>query len=401
VHVLLVEPDYYTRYPPLGLLKLATYHKQKGHSVELVRGNTIPARHPDLIYVTSLFTWAWIPVHSSVRYYKLHYPDVPLHLGGVYATLLPSHAELSGADYVHKGIMGQVEEYLPSYDLVPEWDGSILFASRGCIRKCGFCAVPKLEGAPKYLKSAIEHLIFPKHTRIIFNDNNILGNNNWKDIFDEVIKIGKKVDFNQGLDARLITDEAAEELGQMKFFPALRIAYDYVGIGKFVKKAIERLISNGICGRDIFVYILFNYADSPDDFFQRVREVINWGATAYPMRYIPLNSLDKNKHVGPKWDVYSLQRIQRARRVIGYGGAFPPYEGLVKKLNKAKNFYDAFELVPLKKTRKSKGVIEHSKEMIGEGSGEHLKSKSRSKRMSYWSTSRVEENWRLIPKKTH
>ena len=207
-----------------------------------------------------------------------------------------------------------------------------------------------------------------------------------------------KVDFNQGLDARLITDEAAERLGRMKFFPAIRVAYDYIGIGKFVKKAIERLISNGLNGREIFVYILFNYADSPNDFFERVREVINWGATAYPMRYIPLNSLDKNKHIGPKWSYENLQLVQRARRVIGYGGAFPPYEGLVKKLNVASDFCQAFELVPVVKARKSKGVIEHNKEMIAEGSEEHLKTKS--KRMpNYWSSLRKEENWRLIPKK--
>jgi hypothetical protein len=397
LHILLVEPDYYTRYPPLGLLKLAAYHKSKHDTVELVRGNTIPSKSPDLIYVTSLFTWAWIPVHSSVRYYKMHYPEVPLHLGGVYATLLTDHAELSGADYVHKGLMPEVEEFLPAYELVPEWDGSIIFASRGCIRKCGFCAVPKLEGSPKDLKSQIRHLLYYKHHRIIFNDNNILGNKNWKSLFDEIIDIGWKVDFNQGLDARLITEESAEKLGRMRFFPFLRMAYDYIGIGKYVKSAIERLAANGIERRHILIYILFNYAESPEDFFQRVRDIINWGAVAYPMRYTPLNSLDKNKYIGPKWDSESLQIVQEARRVIGYGGAFPPYEGLLKKMNVAKNFKEAFELFPINSPRKrTMRLIEHSKEMISEGSKEHLKSATTRTR---WSSSRIEENWRLIPKK--
>jgi hypothetical protein len=326
------------------------------------------------------------------------YPDIQLHLGGVYATLLTDHAHLSGADYVHKGLMPEIEEFLPAYDLVPEWDGSIMFASRGCIRKCGFCAVPKLEGAPKYLKSEISHLIYPGHTRIVFNDNNILGNANWKSIFDEVIELGMKVDFNQGLDARLVTDEAAEKMGKMKFFPTLRLAYDYVGIGKFVKDAIERLALNGISKRDIFIYILFNYADSPGDFLERVRDVLNAGAVAYPMRYTPLNSLDKNKHIGPRWDHKSLQMVQQARRVIGYGGAFPPYEGLVKKINRAKDFEEAFSLFPLEQQELTKGVIEHSKEMIDEGSEDHLNTKP--KRANYhWTSLRREENWRLIPKK--
>lgn len=399
MHNLLVEPEYYSRYPPLGLLKLASYHKNKGDTVELVRGNTIPSKKPDCIYVTSLFTWAWIPVHSSVRYYKMRYPDIPLHVGGVYVTLLPEHAQLSGADYVHKGIIPEVEEYMPAYDLVPEWNGSIIFASRGCVRKCGFCAVPKLEGSPKYLKTEIRHLIYPKHTRLIFNDNNILGNSNWKTLFDEIIDIGLKVDFNQGLDARLISEEAATKLGKMKFYPVLRMAYDYIGIGKFVKNAIERLFENGVSKREIIVYVLFNYADSPEDFLDRIRDVLNWGAAAYPMRYTPLTSLDKNKHIGPKWDKDSLNLVQRARRVIGYGGAFPPYEALINKLNKAESFGEAFELFPLKDLKnKTDGIVEHSKEMADEESQEHLNQNSK-RSVSYWSSYQREENWRLIPKK--
>jgi hypothetical protein len=91
------------------------------------------------------------------------------------------------------------------------------------------------------------------------------------------------------------------------------MAYDYIGIGKFVKNAIERLADNGIKRRHMLIYILFHYADSPDDFFQRVKDVLNWGATAYPMRYTPLNSLDKNKYIGPKWDQKSSQIVQRSR----------------------------------------------------------------------------------------
>jgi hypothetical protein len=186
----------------------------------------------------------------------------------------------------------------------------------------------------------------------------------------------------------------------MNFFPVLRMAYDYVGIGKFVKKAIERLSANGIRRRSILIYILFNYADHPDDFFQRVKDVINWGAAAYPMRYTPLNSLYKNKHIGPKWDYESLQIVQRSRRVIGYGGAFPPYEVLVKKINSAKNFEEAFKLSPEHSHRKlSKDLIEHSKEMIDEGSEEHMKMKSNRKKSQYWPSFRMEENWRLILKK--
>lgn len=54
MHVLLVEPAYYTRFPPLGLLKLSTYYRAQGHTVELVRGLHQPETTPDLVCVTSL-----------------------------------------------------------------------------------------------------------------------------------------------------------------------------------------------------------------------------------------------------------------------------------------------------------------------------------------------------------
>lgn len=137
--ILLVEPDYYTRFPPLGLLKLATYFKNKGCKVKLVRGCKEPNFTPDEIYVTSLFSYAWKPVHKAVRYYKRKYPRSKVVLGGIYASLLPKHAARSGADVIHKDLFESAETCVPAWNLVPEWDGSIIFASRGCIRNCSYC----------------------------------------------------------------------------------------------------------------------------------------------------------------------------------------------------------------------------------------------------------------------
>src|SRR3990172_10333584 len=196
VGVLLVEPDYYTRYPPLGLLKLGALERQNGNAVELVRGGVETPR-PDRIFVTSLFSYSWRAVHAAVAYYKKQFPRVPISLGGIYASLLPEHAATSQADEIHVGLYPEAEDLIPAWDLVPEWDGSILFASRGCIRKCGFCSVPKLEGRPQALKYSIRPLIWPGHTRVILWDNDILANANWRAVFDELAEIGMEVDFNQ------------------------------------------------------------------------------------------------------------------------------------------------------------------------------------------------------------
>ena len=351
MHVLLVEPDYYTRYPPLGLLKLSAWHKQQGDTTQLVRGCQLVTAKPDIIYVTSLYTWAWKPVWEAVRFYKAMFPDVEVWLGGLYASLLPEHAARSGADVIFKGIIKEVEDIMPDYELVPNWDGSIIFTSRGCNRRCPYCAVWRIEGSINSCKKSIKHLVYPKHTRIIFWDNNFLQNPHWRDICDELEELGKWVDFNQGLDARLITDEVAERLSRLKLglgpnTVKIRLGYDQPYEEKFVRRAIERLKAVGIKGRYIMVYILFNYNDTPDEFFERVRNVLNWGATAYPMRYIPLDALDKNSYISPNWTREEVEMVQRARRVIGYGGAFPPYEGLIKKFNKARNFREAFSLRP-------------------------------------------------------
>jgi hypothetical protein len=346
MNVLLVEPDLYTRFPPLGLLKLATYHRMQGDNVKLVRGQKQLEICPDRIYVTSLFIYEWRPVHEAVRYYKKSYPSAELWLGGIYASLMPEHAKLSGADYIHKGLFTEAEDLMPAYDLVPNWDGSIIFSSRGCIRRCGFCTVPKLEGKPHGLKYSIKYLVYPGHTKIILWDNNILANSNWKAIFDELIGFGLKVDFNQGLDARLVSEKSAEKLSQIKL-QFIRLAYDTQRVGPFVQRAIELLHQHGIRKKKIIVYTLFNFEDDPDDFFQRVRDILNWGAACYPMRFEPLNSLEKNHYVDPNWTRRQLDMVQRARRVLGFSGAFPPYEALVMKFNKAKRFDQAFKLRPI------------------------------------------------------
>jgi len=343
--VLLVEPDYYTRYPPLGLLKISTMHKSIGDRVKLVRGCKRISFKPDIVYVTSLFTYSWKAVYEAVGFYKRRFPSSKLILGGIYASLLPDHARLSGADEVHVGLLPAAETLKPDWDLIPEWDGSIIFASRGCVRRCGFCSVPKLEGRPSGLIFSIRNLIEPRHKRIILWDNNILGNPNWRDIFDELSTIGKVVDFNQGLDARFVTDEVAERLKGIRT-DTIRMAYDYKGIGPYVKRAIEILSSHGISRRKLVFYTLFNYLDDPQNFFERVRELLSWGATSYPMRFEPLCSLKKNAYISPRWSSEAIDMVAKARRVLGFSGAFPPYEGLVKKFQHAESFEKAFELWP-------------------------------------------------------
>lgn len=322
---------------------MATYFRNQGFKIELVRGCKKPSFTPDEIYVTSLFTYAWKPVHEAVKFYKELFPKSKIILGGIYASLLPDHASKSGADIIYQGVFEEVDTCIPAWDLVPEWDGSIIFTSRGCIRECPFCAVPRIEGKLRDIISSIKPYVYSKHTRIIFWDNNILATKNWKNIFEELEELNKWVDFNQGLDARLINEEVATKLAKLKI-KFIRLAYDNKAQREKLKKAIDYLADAGIRKRSIIVYTLYNFSDDPEDFKERVTDLLNWGVVSYPMRYEPLTSLEKNSYISEKWTQEELEMVARARRVLGYGGAFPPYEGLVKKFSDAKNFYEAFSL---------------------------------------------------------
>ncbi len=356
MHYLLVQPKYYSRYPPLGLLKISTYLKNKGHTTEFIKGIEKPNKNPNKIYVTSLFSYAWEIVHKTIKFYKDMFPNIEITLGGMYTSLMKNHAKKSLADIIHTGLFKDAESLMPDYSLVPNWDGSIIFSSRGCIRKCRYCAVPILEPEFIALKS-ITKFIHKNHTKIILWDNNILASPFVNNILNELIDLNLKVDFNHGLDARLITFEIAKKLRKLNI-KYVRMAYDRVYYKQDIKKAIDILKNVGYRGRDLFFYTLYNFHDTPEDFLERHKDIMKWGVVSYPMRYIPLRGLVKNSFVSKNWTAEKLEMIADARRVIGVRGAFPPYKGLQLKILKAKNFNDAFKLRP-PNTVKSQVVLKN------------------------------------------
>jgi len=350
--ILLVEPKYYTAYPPLPLLKLAAFHKKRGDQVQLVRGCEPKIFSASKVFITSLFTYAWVPVQEAVAYYRAILPRAKITLGGIYASLMPEHAlENCRPDELVTGLVGELEKenLLPDYSLVAtNWpDTSIVFASRGCIRKCPYCAVPKMEGSLKG-RSSIKGFIWPGHKKVIFWDNNFLAIDNWPDILEEARALNLGVDFNQGLDARLITKAAGHALKQSKV-NLVRLAYDKQSQKKSIQKAVGYLKEAGYDGRRIFVYMLYNFRDDPEDFWLRMCDLMELGVAAYPMRFERLNSLEKNHYVSPHWTREAIEMVAKAQRVIGYGGAFPPYRGLIDKITLANDFFEAFELRPRKK----------------------------------------------------
>ncbi len=345
MNILLVEPEYYTRYPPLGLLKISSVQNLQQNRVFFHRGKRPTLEEPSKIYITSLFTYAWKPVHETAEYYRNLYPNAEIVLGGIYATLMTEHANLASIDTLYEGLYTEAEASKPDYSLIPGWETNILFATRGCIRKCPFCAVPLIEGSMRINDGNIRNRVDTGFKKIILWDNNVLAAPNWPDIVSELKELNFQVDFNQGLDIRLMKPEIITSLAEINLKP-IRMAYDSKGERVALETTIPALEAVGFDRRQMIVYTLYNFNDTPADFLQRVVDLLSWGVVSYPMRYEPLNTLVKNKYVSPYWTARQLEMVAKARRVIGAGGAFPPYNALLNKFRNARSFEEAFSLRP-------------------------------------------------------
>jgi len=175
------------------------------------------------------------------------------------------------------------------------------FTSRGCIRRCEFCAVPQIEGD---LVELAEWEVRP-----IVCDNNLLACSDTH--FDKVIDSLKPlvdVDFNQGLDARLLTEYHATRLAELDL-KVVRLAWDHTGSERWVMKALEMLRGVGIGKMRIRVYVLLNHKDTPGDALYRLQTLKDWGVRPFPMRYRPLDALEKNAYISPHWTKEQIYQV--------------------------------------------------------------------------------------------
>lgn len=347
--VLLVKPDYYSRYPAVALMKFSSYFGGNGWKVKYVEGcESDVGFYPCEIYITSLYTYEWRRVHDACLYYRKRFPRANIKVGGVYASLMPDHLADLGVE-VHTGQFAGLDGVPLDYSICPGWHQSLVSSSRGCIRSCGFGAVKRIE--PKFeCRPTIRDQVDGSHTRIILWDNNFLASPYRDEILSEIVAFGKEVDFCQGLDIRLVDDIFLRHVPHLKF-RLLRFAYDVLGIKQTVAKHVMSLVEAGIRPREIFFYVLYNFRDSPDQFLAKAQDILDLGCVAYPMRYEPLNSLRRGRHVGENWDSRSLDMVNRLRRVLGSHGALPPYDKLRRKICGSPRFEVAFSLRPERRTR--------------------------------------------------
>ena len=312
MRIALIDSNPKPKMYPLPLLKIGAWRKSLGDQC-VIFNNRLPEKDEfDEIWITTTFTFDVSHALGIVREAKNRASRVLV--GGVASSLLPKRFESLGVE-VHVGIHDEIESMHPDYsllDTVPTY--SISHTSRGCVRKCGFCMVNRLE--PKFFnRKNWENDIHPDADQIVFYDNNWFAKG-FKGLKEDVKKLEKiisngkikTIDFNQGLDARLLTEKIADLLKGLPIIP-VRFAFDDMSEDGFYQNAVMMMNKRGF--NDFSAYVLYNYNDTPQDFYYRLRESVRLqvelkirDVRSFPMRYQPIFDIDKRrKYVGRNWNV--------------------------------------------------------------------------------------------------
>ncbi len=349
MNILLVEPNYRSTFPPLGLLRISSYFKSIGESPTFVRGldRSMQLKAWDKIFISSLFTFELPRTVKTVNYYQncVKNPKTDIIVGGVGATLMPEYILENAQCKVHVGPLSDpdmlgfnepaIANFMPDYEIlntiekkyIPN-DAYFTRVTIGCIRKCAFCAVPVLESKFRYQQNLrdqiaeVDSMYGKKHDLVVL-DNNILALDDIASVLEEIKSLGfhkgamlngrkRIVDFNQGIDVRLITPEVAKQLSEIAIHP-VRIAFDHVSVEKAYREGVRLLAENGL--RNIMTYVMFNFNDSPEEFYRRLEinlelsKQYNVRISGFPMRYCPISDVDRH-YISPNWNWRYLRGIQ-------------------------------------------------------------------------------------------
>lgn len=504
--VLLIEPNYKNKYPPMGLMKIATYYRQHGDDVRFYKGdmkllavelicedliNHLEILYPDTFWkdyypilfdfiklgkysildaneifsdedireavkeyrnkyrnkeyftnpkfdkvgITTLFTFGWKITIETINFAKQLCKNInDVMVGGIMSSMLPDEVYKVTGIHPHVGLLNQpgdiddgdptiIDELPLDYSILEEIDykypannAYFAYMTRGCINKCKFCAVPKLE--PVYcdfisLKKRMDvtDKRFGKQKDLLLLDNNVLASKSYNRIIDEIKECGfqkgatytapneyeimiknlqdsfndraytrkavkiykdimerlddetvkkefyikleqhhclymytatkenildldeyvrplynethKKpsqrkriVDFNQGIDSRLITDENMKKLSEINISP-LRIAFDHWSLRKIYERSIRIAVNNGI--KSLSNYLLYNFEDKPEELYYRLKmnvdlcEELDASIYSFPMKYHPINDKEffsNRDYIGKHWNRKFIRAVQ-------------------------------------------------------------------------------------------
>lgn len=248
-----------TKFPNLALMKISAWHKARGDDVQWF----MPVERYDRVYSSKVFTFT---------------PENPY---------LPADTIKGGTGYgIYENLPDCMDAMFPDYSIYPDCHYAIGFLTRGCIRHCSWCVVPKKEGSIRPY-STWQQVKRPDSRDLVLMDNNILASE--FGIAQLVSMIGQdvRIDCNQGLDARLVTPEIADILSRLKWIRFIRTACDTDSEMDAVEKMTRMLNLGGVLPYRIFVYVLVRDIESAE---RRVQFLRNLGVDIFAQPYRDLEN---------------------------------------------------------------------------------------------------------------
>ena len=244
--------------PNLALMKLSAWHKAQGDEVAWFS----PLEQFDRVYAAKVFDFS---------------PD---------NAYLPPSAIKGGTGYnLTTNLPPDVEAMVPDYTLYPACDYALGFTTRGCIRNCSFCVVPRKEGKLRVVGDL--HDFWCGQRKAVLLDNNLTAAPiaHFREIIAQAHDLGVAVDFNQGLDIRLLTDEQAALLARVKLAKQIHFAWDNMRDEAAVRRGIERLHAHMPLSRVMF-YVLIGFDSTPAEDYYRVMELRALGVDPFVMPFV-------------------------------------------------------------------------------------------------------------------
>lgn len=280
------------RFPNLACMKISAYHKSQGHDVSLLLSyNDI--ENYDKVFVSKVFSET--PVPDGIT----ELPQVECGGTGFYyknAPPLPQEIEHFMPDYhlYDDFVAGLIESGVDKNALKYFLDFSIGYTTRGCIRGCTFCVNEDYRAS--VLHSPVEEFLDPERKYICLLDDNVLACKDWRSIFNQLNATGKRFQYKQGMDERLLTDEKCEVIFDSNWIGDYIFAFDNIKDRRLVERKLQLMRQHTDIIPKFYVFCGFNHAKKdtyPDGFwesdirdaFERIRVLMSYKALPYIMRY--------------------------------------------------------------------------------------------------------------------
>lgn len=246
-------------FPNLPLMKISAHHKAQGDDVEWC----IPLLHYDVIYKSKVFD--------------------DTYTNDAYDVLDADKIIKGGTGYdLHNKLPDEIEHIYPDYSLYGITDKAYGFLTRGCPRGCPFCIVAEKEGkASKQVAELNEFWRGQKNIKLL--DPNITASKECEKLFDDLIESKAKIDFTQGLDARVITDKAVWQINHMKV-DMIHFAWDNYEMKTYEKLKRIRPLLKMNHGK-LAVYVLTNFNTTHEQDLERVMKLKELDYDPYVMIY--------------------------------------------------------------------------------------------------------------------